>query len=53
MKFSLDSVLSRRMPRLSTESERHCGTVKLKGVEGNEGQFLSCSDKHRFYLFTI
>ena len=28
-------------------------TVKLKCVEGNEGQFLSCSDKHRFYLFTI
>ena len=33
--------------------ETDCGTVKLKGVEGNEGQFLSCSYKHRFYLFTI
>ena len=30
-----------------------CGVVKLKGVGGNEGQFLSRSDEHRFCPFTI
>ena len=33
--------------------ERDCGIVKLKGVDRNRGQFLSCSDEHRFCLFTI
>ena len=33
--------------------ERDCGIVKLKDVEGNDGQFLSCSDEHRFCLFII
>ena len=27
--------------------ERDCGIVKLKGVDRNRGQFLSCSDQHR------
>ena len=53
MKFSMDSVLSRRTPRLLTVRERDCGIVKLKGVDGNGGQFLSCSDEHRFCLFTV
>ena len=35
------------------DRERDCGIVKLKGVDGNDGQFLSFSDEHRFYLFTI
>ena len=33
--------------------ERDCGIVKLKGVDSNRGQFLPCSDEHRFCLFTI
>ena len=33
--------------------ETDCGVVKLKGADGNEGQFLSCSDEHRICLFTI
>ena len=33
--------------------ERDCGIVKLKGVDRNRGQFVSCSDEHRFCLFTI
>ena len=33
--------------------ERDCGIVRLKGVDGNGGQFLSCSNEHRFCLFTI
>ena len=53
MKFSMDSMLSRRTPRLLTVRERDCGIVKLKGVDRNRGQFLSCSDEHRFCLFTI
>ena len=53
MKFSMDSMLSRRKPRLLTVRERDCGIVKLKGVDRNRGQFLSCSDEHRFCLFTI
>jgi len=28
--------------------ERDCGIVTLNGVDRNEGQFLSCSDEHRF-----
>ena len=31
--------------------ERDCG-IKLKGVDGNDGQFLSSSDE-RFCLLTI
>ena len=27
-----------------------CGIVKLKSVDRNRGQFLSCSDEHRFCL---
>ena len=53
MKFSMDSILSRRTPRLLTVRERDCGIVTLKGVDRNGGQFLSCSDEHRFCLFTI
>ena len=53
MKSSMDSVLSRRTPRLLTVRERDCGIVKLKGVNRNRGQFLSCSDEHRFCLFTV
>ena len=33
--------------------ERDCGIVKLKGIDRNRGQFLSCSDEHRLCLFTI
>ena len=33
--------------------ERDCGIVKLKGVDGSGGQFLSCSDEHRFWFFAI
>ena len=33
--------------------EWDCGIIKLKSVDGNEGQFLSCSYEHRFCLFTI
>ena len=33
--------------------ERDCGIVKLKGVDRNRGQFLSCSGEHRFCLLTI
>ena len=47
MKSSMDSVLSRRTPRLLTVRERDCGIVKLKGVDGNEGQLLSSLDEHR------
>ena len=36
-----------------TVRERDCGVVKVKGVEGNGRQFLSSSDEHHFYLFTI
>ena len=47
MKFSMDSVLSWRMPRLFDRvRERDCGNVTLKEVGGNEGQFkevLSCN----------
>ena len=32
--------------------ERDCGIIKLKGVDRNGGQFLSCSDE-LFCLFTI
>ena len=53
MKFSMDSMLSRRTSRLLTVRESDCGIVKLKGVDRNRGQFLSCSDEHRFCLFTI
>ena len=53
MKFSMDNMLSRRTPRLLTVRERDCGIVTLKGVDRNRGQFLSCSDEHRFCLFTI
>ena len=35
MKVSMDSVLSRRTPRLLTVREWDCGIVKLKGVDGN------------------
>ena len=48
MKFSTDSVLSRRTPRLLTVRDRDCSIVKLKGVDGNREQFLSCYDEHRF-----
>ena len=33
--------------------ERDCGIVKLKGIDSNRGQFLSCSEEHRYCLFTI
>ena len=33
--------------------ERDFGIIKLKGVERNRGQFLSCADEHRFCLFTV
>ena len=33
--------------------ERDCGIVKLKSVDGNGGQLLSCSDERRSCLFTI
>ena len=33
--------------------ERDCGIIKLKGVDGNRRQFLSCSNEHCFCLFTI
>ena len=35
--------------------ERDCGIVKLKGVDANGGQFLSCSDKITsvFSLFKV
>ena len=33
--------------------ERDCGIIKLNGVDGNRGQFLSCSHAHRFCLFTV
>ena len=53
MKSSMDSVLSRRTPRLLTVRERDCGIAKLNDVDGNQAHFLSCSDEHRFRLFTI
>ena len=53
LKFSMGSVLSKRMLRLWTVRERDCGIVKLKGVDRNRGQFLSCSDEDRFCFFTI
>ena len=28
--------------------DRNCSIVKLKGVDGNREQFLSCYDEHRF-----
>ena len=49
----MDSVLSRRTPRLLTESQRECDIVRLEGVDGNRGQYMPCSDEHRFCLFTI
>ena len=33
--------------------EWDCDIIKLKGVDRNGGQFLSCSDKCDFCLFTI
>ena len=33
--------------------ERDCGIIKLKDVDRNGGQFLSCSGGHCFCLFTI
>ena len=33
--------------------ERDFGIIKLKGVDRNRGQFLSCSSEHRFCLFTV
>ena len=33
--------------------ERDCGVVKLKDVDGNGGQFMSCSDERRSCLFTV
>ena len=33
--------------------ELDCDITKLKGVDGNGGQILFCSDEHNFYLFTI
>ena len=33
--------------------ERDCDIIKLNGVDGNGGQFLSCSDEHRFCLVTV
>ena len=33
--------------------ERGCDIVQLKGVDRNRGQFMSCSDEHRFCLFSI
>ena len=33
--------------------ERDCAIFKLKGVDRNRGQFLSCSDEHCFCLFSI
>ena len=33
--------------------ERDCGIVKLKGVDRNKGQFLSCSDEHHFSFFSL
>ena len=53
MKFSMDSVLLRRTPRISSVRERDCGIIKLKDADGNGGQVLSCSDEHRFCLFTV
>ena len=46
MNFSMDSVLLRRTPR-------ETGIVKLKGLDRNEGQFLSCSDDPHFCLVII
>ena len=43
MKFSIDSVLSRRTPWLLTVRERDCGIAKLKGVDGNGGVFCLVS----------
>ena len=53
MKFSMDSVLSKRTLRLLTARERDCGIVKLTGIDGSGGEFLSCSGQHCFCLFTI
>ena len=33
--------------------ERDCGIDKMNGVDRNEGQFLSCSDKHRFCFVVV
>ena len=35
-RFSMDSVLVRRMLRLLTVRERDCGIVKLKSVDKND-----------------
>ena len=53
MMFSVDSVLSRRTPRLLTVREWNCGIVKLKGVDGNGGQSLSCSAEHRYFTIYL
>ena len=51
MKFANDSVQSRRTLRFLSVRERDCDIIKLNGVDGNGGQFLSCSDEYRFCLF--
>ena len=52
MKFSMDSVLLRKTLEASDRvGERDCGIVKLKGIDRNRRQFLSCSKEHCFCFF--
>ena len=54
MKLSMDSRLSEENAEaFDRVRERDCGVVKLKGVDGNRGQFVLFSDEHRFFVFTI
>ena len=44
MKFSMDSVLSRRTLRLLSQREG-CGIIKLKGVDRNRGHLFLFYDR--------